>query len=291
MTAILNTLSTPFGLLLKFFYSLTGNYIISVILLALASQIVLDPFSLLQRKSKAKLAILSPQINILKAKYSDPGDKNKLNDELVKLYAENKYRPFSSCIAPILQVFVIICIYQAIISPLRYITGLSQSSIIALKDAIVNTGAEVPSRYSQFGMIDYLRSNGVDYFISIVPELKNAVLPSFIVGPFNLSCIPSLSPVNNLAFVPIIAGMVMALGTFFMNKRANKMQNLPKELRHGSAAVISMLVPTLVTAILTIYILFKMPAIVSIYWLSRNVFDSISKLLLKKLCRKQQLSH
>jgi len=57
---------------------------------------------------------LQPKIKELQAKYKD--DKQKLNEEMMKFYRENKVNPFGSCLPLLLQMPVFMALYFMLVN-------------------------------------------------------------------------------------------------------------------------------------------------------------------------------
>ena len=71
MSSLWDIIRVPFGYLLEWFYLLTNNYGIALILFALVVKLVLLPTSIKSKKSTMKMTRLSPQLKELEKKYGD----------------------------------------------------------------------------------------------------------------------------------------------------------------------------------------------------------------------------
>lgn len=90
---------------------------VAIILLTLLMKLILFYPSLSSLKSQRALQDLQPKITKLREKYKD--DRQKQGQELMKLYRENKVSPLSSCLPMILQLVLLIPLYQAFINGLK----------------------------------------------------------------------------------------------------------------------------------------------------------------------------
>ena len=68
----------------------------AIILLTVAIRLVLLPLTWKQTKSMVELQRIQPKIKELQGKYKD--DKEKLQEETLKFYQENKVNPFGGCL-------------------------------------------------------------------------------------------------------------------------------------------------------------------------------------------------
>jgi len=88
------------------------SWAISIILLTILIRIILIPLTVKQFTSMRAMQKLQPKIKELQAKYKD--DKQKLNEEMMKFYRENKVNPFGSCLPLLLQMPIFISLYYMI---------------------------------------------------------------------------------------------------------------------------------------------------------------------------------
>lgn len=97
---------------LMFFYGMTKNYGVAIILLTIAIKIVLQPLTNKQTKSMKEMQKIQPLIAELKKKYAD--DMQKMNEEVMKLYKEHGINPFGGCLPLLLQLPVLFALFTAL---------------------------------------------------------------------------------------------------------------------------------------------------------------------------------
>jgi YidC/Oxa1 family membrane protein insertase len=102
---------------LVFFHDLVGSWGLSIILLTVVVRILLLPLTLKQFRSMQALQRLSPQIKELQQKYKD--DKQRLNQEMMKFYQENKVNPFASCLPLLAQMPIFLALFYLLREDLR----------------------------------------------------------------------------------------------------------------------------------------------------------------------------
>ncbi|AGY82743.1 MULTISPECIES: YidC/Oxa1 family membrane protein insertase [Carnobacterium] len=93
-----------------------GSYGIGIIIFTLIIRLILLPIMHRQTKSTQKMAELQPQLKELQTKYAskDTDTQNKLKEETSKLYAEAGVNPVAGCLPLLIQMPVLIAMYQAI---------------------------------------------------------------------------------------------------------------------------------------------------------------------------------
>ncbi len=90
----------------------------SIIALTIVVRAALIPLTWKQIKSMQAMQRVAPQIKALQAKYKD--DKQRLQQETMKFYQENKINPFASCLPLLLQMPVFISLFYMLRKDLRH---------------------------------------------------------------------------------------------------------------------------------------------------------------------------
>jgi len=117
-------LSIVFLNILNFFYRLTYNYGLSIVILTCILQIFTFPLTRKSFKSMEAMKTVQPKINELRIKYKN--DPQRLNAEIMNLYRSRKMNPFSGCLPMLLQ----IPIFWALFTMLRSAVELRRSPFI-----------------------------------------------------------------------------------------------------------------------------------------------------------------
>ena len=104
--------------LLDFFHDSVGlGWGTSIIALTVVVRAALIPLTLKQFRSMQALQRLQPEIKTLQAKYKD--DKQRLNQEMMKFYQENKVNPLSSCLPLLAQLPVFLALFYMLRTDLK----------------------------------------------------------------------------------------------------------------------------------------------------------------------------
>jgi YidC/Oxa1 family membrane protein insertase len=98
--------------ILEFFRKLTGSYGIAIILLTIVVRLLLYPLSQKQMASMARMQKLQPRMKMLQEKYA--GNKEKLNEEMMRLYKENNVNPMAGCLPLLVQLPIMIVLFQVL---------------------------------------------------------------------------------------------------------------------------------------------------------------------------------
>ena len=94
--------------------SVFHNYGWSLIVLALLVKAAFWPLNSFQFKQMTKMQALSPKIRALQQRYKN--DRERLNAEMMALYKEAGANPAAGCLPLLLQMPILIALYQAVIS-------------------------------------------------------------------------------------------------------------------------------------------------------------------------------
>jgi YidC/Oxa1 family membrane protein insertase len=116
---VLQPLIDVFESVLLFFHDNVGfGWGFSIIALTIVVRAALVPLTLKQFKSMQAMQRLAPDIKGLQEKYKD--DKQRLQQETMKFYKENKVNPFASCLPLLLQMPVFISLFYMLRKDLRH---------------------------------------------------------------------------------------------------------------------------------------------------------------------------
>lgn len=119
-------LSVPLNELMGLCYTITGNYIIAILVFTLLTKIILLPVSLWMQRNSVKMVELTPDLNRLKIKYF--GDKDTIAEETQKLYKEKKYHQFLSMLPMVIQLVLL----MGVIAAVKYVLGDSGNVLLQI---------------------------------------------------------------------------------------------------------------------------------------------------------------
>lgn len=97
---------------LKYFYKLTGNYGIAIIILSVVLQIFVFPLGLKSYKAMAIMKKLQPEMQAIQVKYKN--DPQKMNAEIMALYRKYGANPLSGCWPMLLQIPIFFSLFTTL---------------------------------------------------------------------------------------------------------------------------------------------------------------------------------
>lgn len=92
--------------------SVVGDWGLAIIVLTVILRIILLPLTLKQMKSTAAMQLLTPKLQEIQQKYAD--DPQRLNEEMMKFYAENKFNPAAGCLPMLVQMPIFIALFNVL---------------------------------------------------------------------------------------------------------------------------------------------------------------------------------
>jgi YidC/Oxa1 family membrane protein insertase len=98
---------------LRFFHGMVGNWGVAIILLTVVVKVLLLPLTHRMMVSQEKMKKLQPKLEALKAKH--PNDREKQQQETMRVYQEAGVNPFGSCLMLLVQ----LPIWAALFTTLR----------------------------------------------------------------------------------------------------------------------------------------------------------------------------
>lgn len=129
-------IAKPIGYLLMWIYRIVGNYGISLIILTFIVKLVLYPLYAKQIKSSADMAEMSEKTQEIQRRYAN--DREKMNEEMQKLYAEVGFNPMSGCLPMLIQFPIIMGLFALLRNPMKYMPAsmifANHESFLWIKD-------------------------------------------------------------------------------------------------------------------------------------------------------------
>jgi len=109
----LTMIAAPLFWVLSWIHGLVGNWGWAIILLTVLIKLVFFPLSAASYKSMAKMRVLAPRMQRLKELYGD--DKQRMQQEVMKMYRTEKINPLGGCLPILVQIPVFIALYWVLL--------------------------------------------------------------------------------------------------------------------------------------------------------------------------------
>ena len=103
--------------LLELLYSVWPSYAGSIVLFTVVIMLILAPLTFKSTRSMLAMQALQPEMKKLQNRYKD--DRQKLNEEMMKFYQENKISPLGGCLPMLVQLPVFFILYEVLLNLTR----------------------------------------------------------------------------------------------------------------------------------------------------------------------------
>lgn len=300
-------ITTPLGFIIEKIYELVKNYGWAIIIFTVIIKMIVLPLTIKSQKAMKKQQKIQPVIAELQEKYKN--DPEKLQSEMMKIYRENDISMTGGCLPMLIQMPILIGLYQVIQKPLSYLMHVDFNSadainkVIDLQQRIIETGANIGNlksatmenlaNVSQIQLAKWSETlNGasdpwVINFDFLGMDLSNAPLisvQSMLRGDF-----------SDISIILLILIPVLAVSTtWFVSKQSQMMtqaktdkdeKKKPQQDDPSAQMTKSM---TMMMPIMTGFFTFTLPSGLGIYWIISNVMQIIQQFCLNKYFDKKE---
>ena len=288
MDFIREVFSIPFGYLIGFFYEVSNNYILSLLLMTICVKLILLPSSIKQQKGMVKTQRMQPKIKRIREKYA--GNQQKMNEAMNELYAKEGYSSMTGgCSGMLIQFPIMMGVYFVNYKILDYVLKIPEDALNIIKDAVRALPEDVIGKVSNLEYqiellaiqhLDKLDLTGVPVeTINKIQEFKN----NFTLFGVDLSRTPTTDMGWDLLWlIPILTGVTsfaMGIYTWLRQKKTN-----PEMAKNPSMGCMSLMTPAM-----SIYFSFLFPASVGVYIIFSSFLSFIQMIVTNKVMSPKKL--
>lgn len=289
-----------FGYLLELLYKLTSNYGLAIILFTIVIKLIFLPFSIKQQKTMKKSAKIQEKMKIIQFKYKN--NPEKMNQEMMNLYKNEKMNPFSGCFTAIIQFLLLFSIFYLVRSPLTFMEKIPAEDISKYVTQIQESGKSVSGAYPE---IDIIRE--YNFLKEKNPEdanIEKINLQMNFLG-IDLSKVPQQNLTDFTVYIIpilyILSSFISIRLTTSMQEKANKKTKettidgttgkelVPEEENNELDAVMqtnkmmSWMMP-----IMSISVALVAPLGLALYWLVNNILMIVERVVLDKVIKTEE---
>lgn len=272
---IFNFFGSILGYLLWFLYTIFKNYGIAIILFTIILKIIMFPMNLKQQRSMASQAKLSEKQRELQKKYAN--NKQKYNDELMKLYDKEGVNPSSGCLTTLIPFPIMLGIFYSVAYPLSNTLHISSETVALATDYISKIPGMVSmGAYSELEIIrnfDVLRENLTMFTQADITKIE-FFSQGFRFFGLDLLSTPQGSGFASMLWIIPVLSLVTSFGFQFYTMRAN---GTPQGQQQGCMKVMMFGLP-----LLSVYWAYIFPAAVGLYWVISSFAGYLQSLITNK---------
>jgi len=251
-----STLTDLVAQLLIMLYGITHNYGFAIIVLTIIIRVVLYPLMQKQMVSMREMQKIQPLMKAVQSKYKN--DKERLNKELMALYKVHKVNPMSGCLPLLIQMPILILLFQAL-RKFKYI---------------------IP------GTVDKI-AGGFLWIAEKVPEIEKGILTGDIIG--GLAASERLIPLGNINPETMLPSGIFGIqyigilpfliaGSMWYQQ---KMTTAGSGASGGSAEQTQKMM-TIMMPLMIGFMSFSLPSGLTVYWLTSTLLGIGQQYLINK---------
>jgi YidC/Oxa1 family membrane protein insertase len=187
----------PFLWLLRTLNGLVGNFGVAIILLTVIIRGLMFPIAQKQFASMAQMKAVQPKMKEIQERFKD--DKQRQQQEIMKLYKDEKVNPLAGCLPLVLQIPIFFALYKVLVLAIEM---RHEPFILWIRDLSAPDPAHI---LNLFGMLPY----DVPGFLAIGPLAVLLGITMWLTFKLNPS---AMDPVQQqmFAIMPWILMFVMA---------------------------------------------------------------------------------
>ena len=293
-----------FSYLLELLYNLVNNYGVAIILFTIVIKLILLPLSIKQQKTMKKSAKIQEKLKIIQFKYKN--NPEKLNQEMMNLYKNEKMSPFSGCLTAIVQLILLLSIFYLVRSSLTFMEKMNTEDINKYVSQIQEEGKQVSSVYPEVDLIreyNFLKEkNPEDQNIDKMNLQMNFLgldlskVPQQNMSDYTVYIIPALYILSSFISIRMTTSMQQK-----MNKKKEQNENknvidgetgkelvVKEETNEMDAVMQTNKMMSWMMPIMSISIAFVAPLGLALYWLVNNILMIAERLVLNKIIKTEE---
>lgn len=265
----LGFLGGPLGWVMDLIYQVVQSYGWAIVLFTVLVRVVMLPFSIKQQKSTARMQAYQPMINEINKKWA--GDKQKQQEELMRLQEEYGFSPTAGCLPMLLTMLVLFGVIDVVYKPLQHILRIPADLIEQARQAM-----DIANNYmTQNVMIAKLQAdpNAAGGIFS-AEQIEKITSFNFHFLGIDLSQMPRFEFTPEalpLLVFPILSVLTMFLSNFIITRMS------------GQEMTGAMKWMPWIMSLMFVYFGFTVPVGFSLYYTASNVVMLVQSIILKKM--------
>lgn len=285
----LDFIARPMGMFLNFIYNTLafGNYGLAIIIFTLFIKLLLLPLTIKQYRSTARMQEVQPLIQEIQKRYKN--DKEKLNQEMLKVYQENKVNPAGGCLPVLLQMPILLSLYWVISKPLHYMLGKTADVIQQIYAFIPEDFPKIMGQ-QDITIINFFNAHK-DKLSAVADLLKPEELINLNFFGLNLGLQPTFDSSKaaalgfqffGLLLIPVLAGLTTYISTKY-SMSSTQQQNADNPMANSMTNSMTVMMP-----FMTAFFAFNVPAGLGLYWITSNLIQVLQQMYLNKFILKKK---
>lgn len=285
---------TPFSWLLTFFHSFS-NYGIALILFAIVVKLILFPFSMKSKRSMIQMNLIQGKVQQIQKQYAR--NREKMNEEIQKLYAKEKVNPMSGCLWSLIPLFILWPLYAIIRRPLYHLMHQSEAAIEAIAAALNYDVASAGrnAAYSELYMANMMNESNIEAVRAAADSVSAGLGDKLFIVDFNFFGM-NLADIAQwkiwdfdaynwgtigLFLLPIISAVL----SWLMSVVSQKTNAMSKQQQNNQMNQ-QMKTMMIFMPLMSLWIGYAMPAGLCVYWIINSLTSMLQEFISGKMLKK-----
>lgn len=284
-------ITRPLGFIIETIYNFVQNYGLAIILFTVVVKLILLPLNIKSQKAMRKQQKIQPIITKLQEKYKN--DQEKLQREMMKVYKENNVSMMGGCLPMLIQMPILIGLYQVIQRPINFLAGVTEWSadkleiVSALRDKIAAAYPELLGNLGSMDVANLVKTGQIQIskWCTVLGEQLDWSFNFNFLG-LDISNAPSaaLSKImtgdfSDMSIILLILIPAFAVLTTWLSTKITQMQSgKPAATNEQSSQMMSSM--NIMMPVMTGFFTFTLPSGMGLYWIISNVIQMVQQLAL-----------
>ena len=284
-------ITRPLGFIIENIYNFVQNYGLAIILFTVVVKLILLPLNIKSQKAMRKQQKIQPIITKLQEKYKN--DQEKLQREMMKVYKENNVSMMGGCLPMLIQMPILIGLYQVIQRPINFLAGVTEWTadkleiVSAIRDKVAASYPELVGNLGSMDVENLVKTGQIQIskwctvlgeqldwsfnfnFLGLdISNAPSAALSKIMVGDF-----------SDLSIILLILIPAFAILTTWLSTKITQMQSgKPAAANEQSSQMMSSM--NIMMPVMTGFFTFTLPSGMGLYWIISNVVQMVQQIAL-----------
>ena len=290
MNGLFNGIGWIFGYVLWYAYLAVGSFAIAILIFTVILRVFQFPLQIKSQKSMAGSMRLQKKQQEIQEKYGR--DREKVNEELSKLYEKENISPTGGCLTTLVPMFLLMGVYWTVRYPLTNTLHIAQETVdkmLAYGKGLPVVGSTLDGMYGQINFMSVYSEikNNSDFIAQTgLTQLDIDKLDKFAQGfkmfGLNLLEMPSSYGVASVFILFPVLCFVTSFGTSFISM---KMNGASLKGQQGCMNMMFLLMP-----LMSAWIAYSVPAAIALYWIYANLIGLVTTVIIHKFYNAQAMT-
>lgn len=294
MNFLYNICGYPLGFIMWLIYQVIKNYAVAIVLFTLLTKLLMIPFSIKSQKSSARMASMQPKLAAIQKKYAN--NKEKMQEEQMKLYSAEGYNPMSGCLPMLITFPILFGVIDVVYRPLTHIFHygkefIAEAMIVTRQvcEAAAAAGAAIVpanqlanlerSYQAQLFVVQAFQYDpgafsGLESMQSGFLSTMQTFTENFVLGPLNLGRNPDMTwPYILIPIMAVLSQLLVSVYSQLYQRKTNptmKMNALMFVMMFGMPFFSG-------------WISLSLPSAVGFYWAAQSVLSLVQMVVLNRI--------